>query len=230
MKYLALFFITTSAFAGNLQNADFATSAQITGAGGSVSQLLNSSKMYNDVDSEIFDTSIARWDAKLSSPVNLATQVSGVLPPANGGTGSSAIPSSGQIPVGNSGGTAYAPQSVSGDATLAASGALTLATVATAGSCTNCSITINAKGLVTAESSGSAGTTPEQEVPAGSVNNSNVTFTLAHSVSTAATLSVYQDGLILNQGVDYTVVTSTGVITMTTAPNFGQAIYATYQH
>lgn len=48
------------------------------------------------------------------------------LPPAMGGTGSGTTPGSGQIPVGNAGGTAYAPQSVSGDGTLSNSGALTV--------------------------------------------------------------------------------------------------------
>lgn len=72
--------------APKLQDSDFATSAQITGAGGTVSQLLNTSKIYNDVDAEVIDTSIARWNAKLSSPVNLTSQVTGILPLANGGT------------------------------------------------------------------------------------------------------------------------------------------------
>lgn len=45
----------------------------------------------------------------------------------SGGTGLSTVPSAGQILVGNSGGTAYALQLMSGDATMAASGALTIA-------------------------------------------------------------------------------------------------------
>lgn len=91
LKILLISLLAASpAFAAPLlQNSDFASSAQITGAGGSVSQLLNSSKMYNSVDSEIMDTSIARWDAKLSSPVNLTSQVTGILPYANGGTNAS---------------------------------------------------------------------------------------------------------------------------------------------
>jgi hypothetical protein len=46
------------------------------------------------------------------------------LPVSEGGTGSAATPTSGQIPIGNAGGTAYAPKTVSGDGTLASSGAL----------------------------------------------------------------------------------------------------------
>jgi hypothetical protein len=45
---------------------------------------------------------------------------------------------------------------VSGDATLNNSGVLTLASVVTAGSCTSCNLTYNAKGLITAASNGSA--------------------------------------------------------------------------
>ncbi len=45
--------------------------------------------------------------------------------PTSGGTGSSTAPSAGQVLVGNSGGTAFAPQTVSGDCTMAPSGAIT---------------------------------------------------------------------------------------------------------
>jgi len=66
-------------------------------------------------------------------------------------------PSAGQILVGNAGGTAYAPVAASGDATLASTGALTLATVnsnvGSYGSATAApAVTVNAKGLVTAVS------------------------------------------------------------------------------
>lgn len=51
--------------------------------------------------------------------------MTGIVAPANGGTGTATIPTSGQVPVGNAGGTAYAPETVNGDATLASTGALT---------------------------------------------------------------------------------------------------------
>lgn len=44
---------------------------------------------------------------------------------AQGGTGSTSVPSAGQLPVGNAGGTAYAPVTVSGDCTLTSTGAIT---------------------------------------------------------------------------------------------------------
>ncbi len=66
-------------------------------------------------------------------------------------------PSSGQILVGNAGGTAYAPVSASGDVTIASTGAHTLATVnsnvGSFGSATAAPVvTVNGKGLVTAVS------------------------------------------------------------------------------
>lgn len=62
------------------------------------------------------------------------------------------IGSSGNLPV---------AQSISGDATLADTGALTLATVnASPGTYTNATVTVNAKGLATAVSSGSGSATP----------------------------------------------------------------------
>ena len=45
--------------AGRLQNADFATSAQITGAGGTISQLLNTSKIYDSTNLQLLDTTLS---------------------------------------------------------------------------------------------------------------------------------------------------------------------------
>lgn len=65
-----------------------------------------------------------------------------------------------------------------------------------------------------------------QEVPSGTINNSNVTFTITTAPTTAAGFELFQDGLVLVQGVDYTISGTT--ITMTVAPNFGQTLYAVY--
>jgi hypothetical protein len=46
----------------------------------------------------------------------------GVIAAAQGGTGSSSVPSAAQVPVGNAGGTAYAPVTLSGDVTVNSSG------------------------------------------------------------------------------------------------------------
>lgn len=49
------------------------------------------------------------------------------LDAAHGGVGSSTVPSAGQVPLGNAGGTAYAPVTMSGDATITSAGAITVA-------------------------------------------------------------------------------------------------------
>jgi hypothetical protein len=68
-----------------------------------------------------------------------------------------------------------------------------------------------------------------QEVPAGAIDNSNVVFTLSQTPAQAAGVALYLDGLIIFQGVDYTIAGST--ITLTSiVPNFGQTIYSTYRY
>lgn len=59
---------------GKLQNVDFATSAQITGAGGVVSQLLNTSKIYDSTNSQLLDTTIAAKQPTLSTSAAVANQ------------------------------------------------------------------------------------------------------------------------------------------------------------
>ena len=63
------------------------------------------------------------------------------------------------------------------------------------------------------------------EVPSGTINGSNVTFTLANTPY-AGSVSVYLDGLIQRITTDYTISGST--ITFVTAPGTGQDVYCTY--
>lgn len=65
-------------------------------------------------------------NAMLAGSIDLTTKVTGALPAANGGTGTTTVPSSGQLLVGNAGGTAYAPVSTSGDVTIDSTGATTI--------------------------------------------------------------------------------------------------------
>ena len=64
-----LLILCSTAEARRLQNSDFASSADITGAGGSVSQLLNTSKIYDNVNAQVLNTTIA---AKATNPMTTA--------------------------------------------------------------------------------------------------------------------------------------------------------------
>lgn len=82
MKYFktviaALLLGSITAFAaGKLQNSNFATSADITGAGGTIAQLLNTSKIYDSTNAQLLDTTIA---AKLNSSAFTDTAVTSKL-------------------------------------------------------------------------------------------------------------------------------------------------------
>ncbi len=69
--------------------------------------------------------------------------------------------------------------------------------------------------------------TDRQEVPAGLVNDVNVTFTLANTPLFAASVKLFIDGLLQRQGTDYTLSGTT--ITMAAAPETGQFIDAAYR-
>lgn len=95
------------------------------------------------------DLALTSSDVGLGNVTNTAQTQAAIVP--------NTAPAAGAILVGNAGGTAYAPVAASGDATLASTGAVTLATVngnvGTFGSATQASVvTVNAKGLVTAAS------------------------------------------------------------------------------
>lgn len=55
---IVFFWALTAMGARKLQNADFATSADLTGAGGTASQLLNTSNIWDDINSQVLDTTL----------------------------------------------------------------------------------------------------------------------------------------------------------------------------
>lgn len=65
-----------------------------------------------------------------------------------------------------------------------------------------------------------------QEGVAGTVNGSNTAFTISHAPLFSAALLVFQNGLLLRQGTDYTVSGSS--ITMTAAPSLGTILNSFY--
>lgn len=68
----------------------------------------------------------------------------------------------------------------------------------------------------------------DKEIPSGSINGSNVTFTLANT-PTAGSEHLYLNGVLQESGSgnDYTI--SSATITMTTAPASGEKLRATYR-
>lgn len=115
--------------------------------------------LYNNGTGTFSYSTPTKSDVGLGNVTNTAQTQASIVP--------NTTPTSGQILVGNAGGTAYAPVSASGDFTLASTGAATLATVnSNVGSYTYASITVNAKGLITAASSG---TTPLTSYPASGI-------------------------------------------------------------
>lgn len=76
--------------------------------------------------SSYVDTSIAKTgtDINTSNQVT-ATHLAAALPAAQGGTGSTTVPSAGQLAVGNAGGTAYVPITLSQDCTVTSAGVTT---------------------------------------------------------------------------------------------------------
>lgn len=75
-------------------------------------------------------------------------------------------------------------------------------------------------------SNGSPSGASYQETPAGTVNGSNVTFTVSHAAVNAASFALYLDGIVQYQGSDYSIVGTT--ITMVAAPVTNQTLYAIY--
>jgi hypothetical protein len=70
----------------------------------------------------------------------------------------------------------------------------------------------------------------DEEVPSGSINGSNVTFTLAHAPNPAGSLKLYLNGQRIKAGgTDYSLSGST--ITMVTAPGTGESgLIADYRY
>lgn len=94
---------------------------------------------------------------------------------------------------------------------------------------TNITLTDDGIGGVTIDASGGGGggsTTPYAETPSGTINSSNVTFTLANTPADSNGVVVILDGTVQYNGIDYSV--SGATITFTTAPVTGSSIFAYY--
>lgn len=156
-----------------------------------------------------------------------------VVPIANGGTATGST-LTGIV----RGGNPFTASEISGDATTSGSNALTLATVnSNVGSFTYTSITVNAKGLITAASSGSAPTGTVTSFSAGnlsplfttSVANNTTTPALSFSLSNAAGGTVFGNATASAAAPGYTIApvlgipgTSTGTIALASSTASGK--------
>lgn len=184
-----------------------------------------------------------------ATQINLVTQVKGVLAIGNGGTNTSST-LTGLV----RGGSAYTAAELSGDATTAGSNAVTVAkvngtsvgvnsaadqTIVTTAAATgswasipNCTGALQYSTSTHSFSCGAVltGTFADAEVPTGTINGVNTSFTLAAAPSPSASLQLYLNGqqLIAGAGADYTLSSTT--ITMASAPKTGDLLIAFYRH
>jgi prefoldin subunit 5 len=78
---------------------------------------------------------------------------------------------------------------------------------------------------------GSAAAFVDGEVPTGAVNGTNTTFTLANAPNPSASLKLYKNGVLLAQGVDYSLSGATITFVSTkAAPQSGDSLLASYRH
>lgn len=186
--------------------------------------------------------------------ISLTTQVKGILPIGNGGTGQSSL-GAGVI---RSSGSAVSSSELSGDATTSGSNAVTVTKVngtsvgtnaaadqliRTTASATASWVTIadtSAGGLALTYTPGThafgtiavlSGTFADNEVPSGTINGSNDTFTLAAAPSPAGSLQLFKNGqLMIAGGADYTLTTDTVVFVTGAIPLTGDDLHSWYRH
>lgn len=78
---------------------------------------------------------------------------------------------------------------------------------------------------------GNASSFNDAELPSGTINGTNLTFTLAATPSPAASLTLFKNGVLLTQGADYALSGATVTFANTTvAPQAGDSLTASYRH
>jgi len=79
---------------------------------------------------------------------------------------------------------------------------------------------------------GSGGVSPsfaDSEIPVGLVNGLNAAFTLGEVPSPASSLTLYRNGLLMRQGVDYQITGSTITFFLLSVPLTGDLLMASYR-
>lgn len=78
--------------------------------------------------------------------------------------------------------------------------------------------------------SGVSGAFADGETPAGTVDGVNTAFTLGNDPDPAASLALYRNGLLMEQGVDYTLSGDTITFVMASTPQSGDSLLAAYRY
>jgi len=81
--------------------------------------------------------------------------------------------------------------------------------------------------------SGGGGILPlfsDSETPGGTINGTNAAFTLAFTPSPAVSLDLYRNGVLLKQGVDYSISSSTIAFLTGAIPQTGDSLTADYRY
>jgi len=68
------------------------------------------------------------------------------------------------------------------------------------------------------------------EIPAGLVNGSNAAFTLTYAPSPAASLDLFRNGLFMRQGIDYSITGNQVTFFLTSVPQTGDLLVASYRY
>lgn len=161
--------------------------------------------------------------------INLASgaAVSGVLPIANGGTNSSAALIGNRIMISSGTAIIEAPALTNGQILVGSTGAAPVATTITGS--TNVVVT-NTTGAITLSTTGLYGAANfvENEVPAGIVDGTNASFTLAATPITNSQV-VFVNGLKQKATVDFNITGATITFTAGNIPQSGQYIEVNYR-
>jgi len=182
-----------------------------------------------------------------ATQLDLTTQVRGILPIGNGGTGTASV---GTGLVRGASGTLSSAE-LSGDCTTSGSNTITCqkdngTTIPTNSAADQALITTaSATGGwatlpngVVQYSTGThtfsaatvlSGTFADNETPSGTINGANTTFTLAHTPSPAASLTCFENGIAQRAaGADFTLATAT--ITYVVAPPTNSTLVCSYRY
>jgi hypothetical protein len=81
-----------------------------------------------------------------------------------------------------------------------------------------------------AGASGQSPTFVDAEIPAGTINGANTTFTLANTPSPQTSLELYRNGLLMKQGADYSISGATLTFVAASIPGAGDSLIASYRY